>query len=313
MKIKTLTFLSIFLACNTTIGAESFDEDVLLALVKQVTGGTLSTGLPSGFPEFDLPEELSLLGSLDVNYNQTVAYTVEGNGEVAGQDLASNILRDGWIQLLSYNIEQPTNGFINPNAEPLRIGNDQQYCHDDFGTLLINSPEDDLVLVSMFRQSLMQPGFSCQQQNIQRQQQNTRQNQGFPYGLQNTMFAPRLEVPVEDDEDVFVPPIRPMMGFSGSDDDFRTQTSVSTGLSMREIKNHFATQLESQGWNIDSEWDGELSSGGNWHFSTGQGQEFMGTLTIFARGDDRYDLQFRMMLLGSGGGASIQQGFFTNG
>ena len=301
------------------LGADAFENGIPLELVEQFTGGQISPDLPVDFPDVDLPESVSVMGSLDNNFNQIVVFRSTEPGEEAGMAIAGSFEEAGWIRLLSFVFEQQTNGFVYPNQAPLPVGPDEQFCHDRYGTMTVSSPAgaDDIVNVRLTNQALMQPGFSCQEQNEQRQRQQAMGRGGFPFSnLQNSQYIPRLELPVDEDESAPMrTPFRGLGGFSGSDNDVETQASVAVEMTAAEVNAHFAEQLEAQGWTLDSDWAGEFTAGGNWSYSPEQNLNFIGILSVIERSEGLFDLKFRMLrrgTSGNAGGVIRSQGFITN-
>lgn len=304
-----------------SLGADAFDEGVPRDLVEQLTGGMISPNLPVDFPPFNMPDTIRVLGSLDNNFSQLVVFRTAVPPEEAGMEIAAGFEAAGWTRLVSINYEQPTNGFVYANQAPLPVGPNEQFCHDRFGTMTITpAAGTDLVNVRMANQALMQPGFSCQEQNAQRQRQLDMGRGGFPFGnLQNSRYVPRLELPVDDDAaDTPQPPFRRFGGFSGSDNDLETQASVAVDMTAAEVNAHFAGQMEEQGWVLDSDWSGQITAGGNWSLRPEPDLSLIGILSVIERAEGVFDLKFRMVRLGTSttAGAAvrgiIRQGVFAN-
>lgn len=281
------------------VQAAEFADGIPQTLVEQFTQGRVYADLPVDFPPLDLPDSLSVLGSLDNDFNQIVVFESEQPFEAASAALVDSLFDAGWTLLASLNYEVPTNGFISPTPPDRPVGPDEQYCHDDFGTLTIAQGRGqgggELLTVRMNNRSLMQPGFSCRQQNEQRRMQRDR-GPGFGFAMQNRQYMPRLVLPEQSE------PSQPAFGisrfgggFSGSNDDFETNSRMAAELSLGEVNAHFAEQLEAQGWTLDSDWSGAVSAGGNWTYSPEENLAYIGTLTILKRNDEVYELKFRMV------------------
>lgn len=152
----------------------------------------------------------------------------------------------------------------------------------------------------------MQPGFSCRQQSQQREMQRQRGG-GFPFGLQNREHMPRLVLPDSESANARGPALARIGGFSGSSDDFETQGRVSGELDLAELNDHFVEQLQAQGWQPDSEWNGDVTAGSNWTYSPEDNLDYIGILTMARRSEAVTELKFRMMTRNS---ASTGGGFF---
>ena len=83
-------------------------------------------------------------------------------------------------------------------------------------------------------------------------------------------------------------------GLSGTDRSANTQIELETALSAQEVAEEFGRQLETQGWEFDTGWSGEYSSGSGWTRSPSGNLDLTGLLDIIALGGSAYRASFRV-------------------
>lgn len=84
-------------------------------------------------------------------------------------------------------------------------------------------------------------------------------------------------------------------GGSGGREANRT-ADVSTELTNQELADHFAPQVQAQGWVLDSSWYGELASGTVWWSRPNGTTNLTGMLEVISMGDSNYRTSFRLFL-----------------
>lgn len=316
MHIPKISLLSLLLISPLTgLYAAEFENGVPVELVEQVSNGQLSADLPVDFPDIDLPDSVSVMGSLDTNFSQIIVFTSSVPTDQAGMELAESFMNSGWIRLQSITYEQPQNGFVYPNPAPLPLQPGDEFCNDGFGTISITMPDSapNIVNLRMNNQALMQPGFSCRQQNEQRLMQRNR-GVGFPFSMQNSQYLPRLEYPEDENRNRPRPPFFGGGGFSGSNNDIEARGNFAgDDWTVEELKDHFAAQLEDQGWQLDSDWSGDVSAGGNWTLNPEDNLNFIGVLEVLERTEGIFELKFRLITRGANQGANIFRGTIQQG
>ncbi len=305
MKTMKIVFGFIVLITGQTFAASAFEDGVPQVLVEQFTSGQIYSGLPVDFPQVDLPDSITVRGSLDNDFSQMVVFSSAVPVEEASMDLAESFENSGWTRLISQNFTPQQNGFIYPDQPPQPLGADDQFCHDRYGTMTLTSSQgsENFINLRLMNQAMMQPGFSCQQQNQQRQMQIDRAGNGPGFGMPNQQYLPRLEMPEGDGQNARPrSPFFGLRGISGSSNDFETQASISGDWSVEELNQHFADQLQAQGWQLDSDWAGEVSAGGNWTINPEANTNLIGILTVLERTQGIFELKFRLVVAGANTG-----------
>lgn len=291
-------FLTLILTSSFSFSETEFEESVPVGLVKMFLGnvGSQEIGIYSDifdeFPDIEIPDNFTVLGSVDQNFSKRAFLETSLPFDEAKSSLFDPLLNDGWIEIVSYMRSIPDTGFVN-SFVPETTTN--QVCHDEHGTMQIQFSEyedSNLVLLNVIDRNMMGGGIqpTCAQYNEQQQNAyNPRMMNN--YGVR--AYMPKLEIP---EEAGFVPP---MMGISGSDMDARTSINIPIDWDIEKLSNHFAKQLEAQGWVLDVDWNGVLSAGGNWTSSPDDTTNLFGSLTIVRVAEGNNQLQFRILSLGN--------------
>lgn len=296
--IKLFVFLSALTTC-LCFAATEFEGDVPAEIVEQMVSGTIYSDLPDNFPDIQIPDAVMLRGSVVNDFSTQVIFTAISTPEVGARALADSFRAEGWVLLPSPEYEPPQNGFISPDQQQLPFNNDNNYCHDSYGTLTITpeagNPPGGNLNVRLSQSALRQPGFSCRQQIEQREMSDSRRNMR-QFSQPNREYLPRLVLPEESAR------ARPSSffggGFSSSGGEIEIEASWAGDMEIAVLNSHFAEQLEEQGWQLDVTWNGELSAGGNWTYNATPDLNFIGTLSIVKRNEEMFDLKFRLMPLG---------------
>ena len=306
--IKKWFFLS-FIIVSVQTNAADFENGIPLELMQQLTQGEIMEGLPDSFPQVDLPSSVDVFGSLDNDLMVSVILNIGSSANEAMLEVADSFMDAGWEKLASVNYEMPENGFVYANQEPNPISSDDQFCHDRFGLITLSDTSRGsagFITVRLNNQPRYDPGFSCLQQNQQREMQRNRGG-AFPFSMANRESVPRLVLP----EDSPQPRNRPFFGiggFSGSGNDIEVQSRYAGEFTSAELLSHFAEQLQAQGWQNDMEWNGEVYSGSSWTRSTNEGGNLIGILGVLDRNAPIIELKFRLVDAGQqNGGATIMQ------
>src|SRR5690606_37397062 len=83
-------------------------------------------------------------------------------------------------------------------------------------------------------------------------------------------------------------------GSSGDADAWETYGALVLDWSIREIFEHFADQVDEQGWAIDIEAIGAVVASASWT-KTIEDMNLVGTLTILPQAENTWDLRFRLV------------------
>lgn len=275
--------------------ATEFEGGVPVELVRFFAGaGAVYSDLSNSFPEFDLPDGLQVMGSMDRGLLQRVILRSELSGDDAVTALVNSFLNEGWVPLISYAVNQPQNGFVS-SAPPADVP--VEICHDDYGFLTLRGYEGvgNRAYLRLNGSVASQPDFSCARQNQQ------RQDFGFGgrrpgFSLVNQQYMPRLELPEEASQ-----PIRrsPFGLFSGSNNDIEISTNLSIDWGIEQVYLHFAEQMSAQGWELDTESTGDVTASGSWTRSPEADLVLVGLLTIVKVSESGYQMKFRLLSTGT--------------
>ena len=250
-----------------------------------------AVGPPDGFPVFQYPGELAVLGSID---EASVISVVLGEVNPDAQMRLADMLRDAGWQFIPDPVPPRTNGFIGaPRPERPAM-----YCHDmETGRLSLeqisNQGERYYVLGFMTERAFADATddqASCRDQ-IERSQRRAQ-------GRRADTYMPRLELPGLDD-----PATAPQMRSSsnGGGQDYESASAqITTIFSLSELSEHFARQLNEQGWVTGEEIDIPHLLTSTWTRQLDDGSTLLGVLSIATTGEDRADLHFRLVRRASG-------------
>ena len=290
--------------------ATEFEGDIPSDLVKIFMSNsgmpsvTLYSDLSDAFSYLTVTDEFEVLGSVETGYSDNTYLKTDLPFDQAKAVLFDPLMADGWIEIVSYMQFVPETGFVNNNLPETTTN---QICHDDFGNMTIrfSSLEDaNLVTLLISNQMMMGGGVptTCAQQN---EQQSMAFNRGMGMNAGVRQYMPTLEIPEE--ADIVFPAFG---GFSGSNNDAESKTTIPIDWAISEVYSHFAEQLEAQGWNLDSDWEGSIFYGGNWTKSPEENVNIIGILSILNLAEDSYQMSFRILYRGPSGQSGSQ--YFIN-
>ena len=289
-----LLLLSLFglAACATP---ESVPRDTIpRQLAEDLANGQLSLDLPSGFPEFTMPDGVSVAGSLDRGFSSQVILRAELEEEELEQAVRSAFLDDGWVELEPFPNRGAT-GFIT-NVGPGFPGLPRnQLCHDRYGILNLSRRAAEGIYNRLsldWNRNAIGPGqMNCEQQNQQRRGQQAM----MPIRQDLGQYMPILELPAADSGARFQPFGG---GMGGSGGDLTARSPLVIDWPLRRILRWFEDQLEAQGWERDARWVGDDSAGSTWSSMTEDDSPLSGLLDITHVEQDAYQLRFRISLRG---------------
>lgn len=245
------------------------------------------------FPDFTVPEDFEVRGSLDQGYSQRVVLRTSLQQEAAEEAITAAFAENGWRPLdLPEAGPGPQVGFVSDQmpTRPLQL------CHDALGTIGVSlSAAGEGRLVSLSR-SIVQPvPQTCEEQEARRG--------FFRPGAGLAEYMPRLVMPEQEDGRD-----RPFMGGGGggSSNDWESRASIAIDWSADRLFHHFSSQVIEQDWTLDAESIGGLLSTGTWTKSPEDGVELIGILSVLELTDDNYEMRFRVLRTNAGGaGAGI--------
>ena len=321
MKTKILTFLSIFLACNSTFGADEFDDVVPVDLVKIFLnvplGGDVSiySDIPDNFPIFELPNDFSIIGSVDQGYMRRVALETSMSPEDAGTAIFEALINEGWADMTVQVTPQQQTGFI-VNSPPV-VGLGLTLCHDNLGNMQVQAISgENRTTVSLSQSGFANRGALIMRNNMSCEQQ-LAMRQGGPFGrpgMNNgvSQYMPRLELPEVDLPGYSIYPSMFSNG-GGSFNDWEVRGNLAIDWPIDELADFFINQLEEQEWRNDSSWASGRVAGSAWSLSPEPDLELIGLLSILEIDEGNFELKFRIIGNNNQGGNSVFSGRITDG
>ena len=158
-------------------------------------------------------------------------------------------------------------------------GNSLSMCSDDVGTMsVMTQSHEGTTIISLMthNSSNGRRGRSCDYQKAIRSD------------LRSTEAMPMLDLPES---------AKHTGGFGTSSNGRGSSTDAEFELSMAgpQLLAHFDAQLEDQGWQFDSTWDGRLSHGSVWTKRVDK-VDVVGVLTLFSH-KNRHDAKFTLKFM----------------
>jgi hypothetical protein len=284
--------------------ATEFTDSVPLKLAQTLLrspfGGQthLYEDLPDNFPQLNLPTEFTLLGSVDQGITQTVVFELP-EGFTDAQSIMERTLEDaGWKALPAFTSGNRNTGFVSAQQPTLP----SRYCHDDAtGSMNVSeASQDGTTLLLLSRQltgalmGRMNP--SCAEQIEQGQfSQGGFTARGIGPDSVVSSYLPRLEMPEPSNQ--ALSPMTSFMGGGGggSMNDWETQNRIVIDWSLQQMFDHFAPQLEAQGWARENSGAGSFLATSTWTKSAEDGSQLRGILNILESETNNFELKFRLI------------------
>lgn len=296
------------------VGAEAYEDVVPVELARLLLDFSNSgqfaiyDGVMDSFPAVDLPDAFSVAGSLAMDNMQRVALATELDPDAAQQQVVAAYEEAGWLLLPSFEpFANRDRGFVSSNGRGRgRIGNN--LCHEELGNVSVSSRlrngQTSVMLTASAQQVFSGRRQSCAQQLADQQQMLEMQS---ARGNSRGQNLPRMELPEVESRPGWVPV--QIGGLSSSGGNVETEASIEVDWDIDALYRHLRTQIDAQGWSLDSESVGELSATGTWSrevedASGGAGGNLIGTLNIVSDGnvvsdgDNRYQLRFNLVTPG---------------
>jgi hypothetical protein len=223
---------------------------VPMDVVREFAGGTVIKGLPDGFPALLLPEglDLQLIGSLERDaWSQTILLRSSLSREAVRERLHAALTVQGWTDL----------GSTLPIAAQYILN----LCHGQHGLMSINtntaSNGSRIQVTRSFHPAQLRTSCS--------EQQNRNRETATLYSFYSSQM-PVLEVPAGT---VNTPGPAILRGGSSSfSTDYaeidRDGSIEVPGTTAAAVHAHFSTQMQAQGWALDSSDTGERSASSVW-------------------------------------------------
>ena len=235
------------------------DPDVADAFLGDSYGGrgAYSTSIPNGFAALIVPPGLSLIGSQTMNLSTSVVYKAkQGKGSALKAAVAA-MADAGW----SENAQQyrwMTGGFQSGSRPTSAV-----LCHDDYdGSLsVIAADKSGSTFVSYVQHPAAQ---SCR----------NKEHAAVRHDPSEMMrLLPTLELP----EGVKAS----NTGMGGNGHEVSSHVDISGALGRSDLSSFFENQIRDQGWEFQTRWSSQHSSGSVWALDTIEDGLLIGTLHVF--------------------------------
>ena len=248
------------------------------------------------FPEFEMPSDFEVVGSVLQNRQMRVVLTTQLNEADAIEAIASSYLDDGWINMPQFNPRPEETGFVSAENSNIRPRY-QMICHDDHGQMNMSyrqrSSENYLVMGLGIGFGFNRNWQSCQEM-ISQQEMSLARMSGRNMGIQQ--YMPRLELPDGTTQGGY----QPLMigGGGGGNNSYETDATVEIEMDLEDVFQHFADQIVEQGWSSDSESVGTATATGTWTKTVENDTNIVGRLNIVRSDDSVYDLSMQVEVPG---------------
>lgn len=293
------------LALADTEFADSIPVETARALLASPFGAvTFYTDIVDEFPEFEIPDEFSVLGSVDNVMSLRAVFETRLDEQAATGLAISALLDEGWQRLPAPVSPIPRVGFVSASDIYRDV---TRLCHDGHGNISVyytGGEDANLVRLELSGRSFGRQR-TCEIQISESNQSMTMMQARLGQGIRQ--YMPRLEIPAQQRRPGWVPFVGG--GSSSSNSSAEAETTIATDLSMDELFQHFAAQMTAQGWVLDTRNTGSVTATGNWTRSPATDLDLISTLTIIASGDSAYDLKLTVV---NPGGRNSGFGIFRN-
>lgn len=305
---KTVAALSVMtsivagLSAGPSAADTEFENNIPIDLAKALLRGPgnvmelrIYSDMPDDFPSITLPDDVTLLGSMDQGHSQQVILLSESDGQRELSVLTDSLQQSGYLVIRQPGGNRSQTGFVSANPQELGIAN--QFCHDTQGMFYIRlQPAGDRTFINLT--AMPNPnrgGYSCADMAAQATNRpgSTAFFVGSPGARSLQTSLPRLVLPDEAETETS---FQPRLGrISGSSDHAESKTEFVLDWSLAEIYEHFADQVVDQGWIPDGETTGNRVALGVWIKE--DDDQLLGTLRLVSGDDDGYQAMFTVSLL----------------
>jgi len=300
--------LPLFGLSQLSLADTPFADAVPVELVSALLGSTpygdtqVYSDLASAFPDIEIAEEFTVLGSADRGFSITAVVSTGLPESQASAELYSAYEAAGFMRFEPAGTRNTQTGFVHPNrpnpADLIR------YCHDDLGYLSHSYQANETAggIISISSSQVLQE-LSCEQQLAQQSQAMSR-----IFSNNNLrQFLPVLVLPEADVPERRYSPFG-LGSSSSSSNGAETRANLQTEWSIDAVYGHFREQLEEQDWIEDSSNIGSSTGTANWTKSPNADVDLIGTLSILRTGEDLFELTFRAVNANS----TTSRGTFIN-
>lgn len=263
--------------------AEMVSKDKLLAVSMLFPGNfDISDVVPDSFRDINIPESLEAFAKIDYgeHFSQLVFVSSEPAEKVT-KDLVSRLTGEGWKAPLHSGGGMRMTGFV--SAAILKVPQ-RAYCHPDVGSLEYLFKDGENGAVGWMRIRLKQTAKpysslcgGSQPPGAMHMQRSSFIQERFPI----------LVVP----EDVAQQPGL-IGGGGGGGASYESNATIKTKLSNGALIDHFADQLEFQGWSESADWSVNGAAGSVWEQEVDDKRKLIGMLTVASEADGKYWLRF---------------------
>ncbi|MFT4862817.1 MAG: hypothetical protein ACI95C_002041 [Pseudohongiellaceae bacterium] len=288
-----------------------FEGSIPVDLVKLFVGNPgygetkIFSDVMDAFPQIEIPSGFDVLASMDRGYGLTVYLRT-----AVAEDSATEALTDALTaaDFKAFEIPYdfgPDNGFVSAKA-PARVRN-SRYCNDSQGFISVSFAETGSMTTTTLSSSPSNDRRSCAEQlEEQLANFNSRAQRRDDSARQ---YLPRMELPEQEQRRSYTPFIG-MSGSSNSRNGIEVSASLTSDSPIDEVFEHFESQIEAQGWTVDSQNVGTASAFGSWMRTPEPDLDLIGTLSIIQSSADTYDLKFNLVTPGRANNSNGT--FFSN-
>lgn len=263
-----------------SISAASYAEDPFSCVDPDVSDvflgnmyrdrGVYSISIPDGFPSLNVPVDLLLVGSKVVDTGSTIVYKTNMGSEPAFKLAIKDIGESGWTEILE-RYRSGSRGFQSRSKPMSAI-----LCNDDeSGSMsVVSYNKSGQTFVTYVHHATSQP---CDGPP------------SFPPGHDTSEImglVPTLMLPegVKSSNS----------GFEGRGDDVISRVDISGATGRSELLNYLEGQVQQQGWEFQTSWSSQHSSGSIWALNTDEDGILIGTLHVFDSGVDPIRVRFNV-------------------
>lgn len=227
-----------------------------------------STSVPDGFTHFDVPAQMSLVGSQISGPMTTVVYKTSMDADLALSSAVTALSKSGWVA----HVDQHRSGMrgFQTRSRPATA----VVCHEDEADALsvIANNKSGKTLVSFVRHSESQ---GCGGETVARPHHD-------PSDMMTKLPALNLPNGVKASN----------TGMGGSGDDVSSRVDISGAMGRSELQSYFEHQIRGQNWEYQTSWSSHRSSGSVWTLDTAEDGFLIGTLHLFDAGADPIRVRF---------------------
>ncbi len=296
MKHAISLVIGLYLSAPLALADTEFGDAVPVEFVRALLGVTpygdprIYSDILDDFPEFTIPDGFEVLGSADQGYSLTVVLATDLDEAGARAAIASSFADLGYTEFNPPGSFDPGTGFIAP-SQPLPVPRDR-YCHDQEGFITISFSSGDNQNTLSVRNSAHGNPQTCAQQ-LQEQTFAMSRSSFRGGGLREHL--PRMELPQIQRRG-----LNPFsgMGSSSNGSGVETRASINIDWEIEEVYEHFKSQIEEQGWELDAENVGSSSATGTWTRSPDPDMDLIGTLSVIMSNEEQFDLTFNLVQRG---------------